>query len=292
MRCTVHELLERHEHQQALERQFGVALLHRTTRQVTLTPVGEVVLVGARDLIADAERLVAAARSHARREAGALSVGCLGVIPGQLLPRIVERLKVEWPEVHLDVRSYDFAAIVDGLLAAEVDVAFGHIPPGADSIELLTPADTGDIEVVPLADEPRVVILPRDHRLAGRASLSPADLSGETFISQSSVLAESWRDFWLLTDQLGARPTLSTRPTDDIADLLLQIAHHRGIDTAPATTAPYYPWPNLAYVPLTDAPPARLVLLRHRDANAPQIAAFTELAVELARSAPELSTGG
>lgn len=260
----------------ALEESVGATLLTRTTRHVELTAVGEVFLVAARDLIADADRLVAGARSQARREAATLSVGCLGAVPGELLPRILDELAKDHPHVCVEIQSVDFAQVVRSLEDARVDLAFGYLP--------FAGADEADIDVVPLATEPRVVVLPRTHPLAGRASLRPEDLAGETFISHGAALSEEWRDFWLLTDELGFRPAVHPSPAADLDQYLHLIGQGRGIDTAPAMMATYYPWPGVRYVPLVDAAPATLTLLRHRDANEPVIVAFVEIAARLARA--------
>ena len=58
-----------------LEQQLGVSLLERTTRQVELTPAGQVLLERARPLLAHADEVFAAARATEREPVGRVVVG-------------------------------------------------------------------------------------------------------------------------------------------------------------------------------------------------------------------------
>jgi hypothetical protein len=60
------------------------------------------------------------------------------------------------------------------------------------------------------------------------------------------------------------------------------IGRGEGIDTCPAVIARYYPGPEIAFVPLVDAPPATLVLAGSRDERHPLAEEFATLAVEVA----------
>jgi DNA-binding transcriptional LysR family regulator len=63
-----------------LEAQLGVTLFERSSRGVTLTDVGLVLLREARPVLAHAERAVDAVRRVARGEQGELRVGFLGSV--------------------------------------------------------------------------------------------------------------------------------------------------------------------------------------------------------------------
>ncbi|MBS1862690.1 MAG: hypothetical protein JSS68_13355 [Actinobacteria bacterium] len=102
--------------------------------------------------------------------------------------------------------------------------------------------------------------MPHDHRLSRRKRLPPADLAAETFVTQPSSTPQHWRGFWLLVDQIGSRPAISPHVADKLDDWLLLIGQGEGVDTAPAVISRYYPWPEVAFVPLVDAPPATLAL--------------------------------
>lgn len=254
----------------ALERDIGAPLFTRERRRVELTKVGAALLPQARELLADADRVLAAARAQAQREAGRLAVGCLGVVPGELLTAVVQELARERPKAQIDVHAYDFARIHESLIEAQVDVAFLYLPYGEDELSQL--------EVVPLQDEPRTVVMAASHPLANRGEITPAELEHEVFISHSSAVSQTWRDFWLLTEELGHRPPVHARTADTMDDWLLLIKQGQGIDTCPTLISQYYAWPGIRFVPLAGARPATLAIVRRRDVHEPLVDAFVATA--------------
>ncbi|WP_022927130.1 LysR substrate-binding domain-containing protein [Patulibacter americanus] len=255
-----------------LEAEVGGPLFVRSTRRVRLTPGGEALLTDVREQLAALDVTLDRVRALCRGEAGRLTIGTLGPAPGNLLAALLGRMGSRRPDVRVEVRAFDFTDVFDGLLHGLADLAFVYLP-------LKHP----DIEFVPLLREPRVVVLAADHPLARRASLRPRDLAAETFITQPHEVQEPWRDFWALTDELGARPRLSPHHGDKLEDWLLLIAHGEGIDTAPAVVTRYYAWPEIAFVPLVDAAPATLALARRRDVEHPLADEVVALVLDIVR---------
>jgi DNA-binding transcriptional LysR family regulator len=174
----------------------------------------------------------------------------------------------------VEVRALDFTELIAGVRERRADVAFLYLP-----------LDEADLEITPLLAEPRVVVMPRGHRLANRKTLSPADLDGEVFVKQPPPVPDEWCDFWMLVDDLGHRPPASPHMGANLEEWLHLIGRGEGIDTAPAVIARYYSWPEVAFVPLVDAAPATLVLARRRDARDRLVDDFTRLAVEISATA-------
>jgi DNA-binding transcriptional LysR family regulator len=260
----------------ALEREVGGPLLVRSTRRVELTPAGEALLRDATEILAAADGALDRARALARGEAGALVIGSMGPAPGGLLAPLLARVSARYPRLRVEVRALDFTEIVESVRGRHVDIAFVYLP-----------LDEPDLELTPLISEPRVVVLPRGHRLARRKRLRPRDLRDETFIMQPQEVPEIWRDHWLLVDEFGKRPRISPRTADKLEDWLTLIGQGEGIDTCPAIISRYYAWPDVAFVPLVDAAPATLALARRRDEPEPLVDEFTALALEVAASASE-----
>lgn len=259
----------------ALEREIGAPLLTRANRRVELTRVGTALLPQARELLESADRVLAEARALAAREAETLSVGCMGAVPGELLSAVIDELAQERPAARVEVHAYDFAQIRDSLLKAQVDVAFLYLP--YDEEEL------AELEVVPLHDDDRNVVMSSSHPLANRAELTPEELAGETFVSHSTAVSQTWRDFWLLTEELGQRPAVCARTADTLEEWLHLIAQGQGIDTAPTLISRYYPWPGIRFVPLVEARQATLAIVRRRDATEPLVDAFVRTAQRVSR---------
>jgi DNA-binding transcriptional LysR family regulator len=263
----------------SLEREVGGPLLDRSTRNVRLTEAGETLAEHAAELVRAADHALAEARAVARRNAQRLAIGCLGA-PGDFLPDALDALAVRVPEARIDVQTLDFAALWSALAAGEIDLAFAYLPHDLSGFDHLS--GIGELEVTGLADEQRVVVLCSTHPLAGRKTLRPADLAAETFITHPDAVPATWRDFWLLTDQLGRRPALHEVKADSVDKWLHLIERGHGVDTCPAYVARYYSWPTISYVPLVDAPPTTLAILRRAGGRSPLAAALLEAVREIA----------
>jgi DNA-binding transcriptional LysR family regulator len=261
----------------ALEREVGGPLLQRSTRRVALTPAGAALLRDATDVLAAADEALARARALARGDTGGLVIGSMGPAGGGLLAPLLARIGGRHPQLRIEVRALDFSDMVGAVRERQVDLAFLYLP-----------LDEPDLQIVPLVTEPRVVVLPRGHRLARRRRLRPRDLRGETFIMQPEAVPAIWRDHWLLVDELGQRPPISPRTADKLDDWLTLIGQGEGIDTAPAIISRYYAWPDVAFVPLIDAAPATLALARRRDERDALLDELTALALEVAGGGPGL----
>ncbi len=149
-----------------LERQLGVALLERTTRQVRLTAAGEVLLRDARTAL---EAVTAAARRA--REAGSpsprLRVALKADVDGGLLPQI------------LDAYCADDAALPPELVLGGIGEQPQALRDGrADVGLLLCPFDDRGLDSEPLLTEPLLVALAAADPLAARTRLCLADLAG------------------------------------------------------------------------------------------------------------------
>lgn len=258
----------------ALERELGGPLLVRTTRRVQLTPAGEALYEDGRRLLSACDEAMERAGALARGEGGRLVIGFLGPAPGGILAPLLAQFSARHPEVRVEVRALDFIDSVQALRERRVDLVFNYAP-----------IDEPDIEVTPLANEQRVVVLADAHPLARRDELRPADLANETFVTHPDSVPQRWRDFWMLVDELRERPRTSIQAGGNIEEWLLLIGRGEGIDTCPAVLSRYFAWPEIRFVPLVDAPPATLVLLRSVHAVNPLVQECARMTVEIARTA-------
>src|SRR5215212_5553164 len=96
-----------------LETQLGAPLLTRSSRGVTPTTVGEVLLREARVVLAQAERAADAVQRAARGDSGALRVGFLTTVAHDLMPPIVRAFADQHPAIALHTEDLAIAALVD-----------------------------------------------------------------------------------------------------------------------------------------------------------------------------------
>lgn len=105
----------------ALEDTWGVALLHRSTRQVSLTAAGELAYGKAQTLIAAADRLGNAMTGEDPERAGLLRIHASVAFARFVLTPLLPRFVAVNPRVHLDFVANDRP--ID-LVAGAIDLAF------------------------------------------------------------------------------------------------------------------------------------------------------------------------
>lgn len=155
---------------QQLEREVGVQLLSRTTRQVSLTDAGAVLLDAARRLLHEADTAVGRTRRAAAGELGGLTLGFVDSAAFTLLPTLLRRLAASHPGLAIELRELSAEPQLEALRG---DVDLG----------VLREVDAADgLEVRPLLREGLCAALPGDHRLASAPAVALADLADDEFV--------------------------------------------------------------------------------------------------------------
>lgn len=157
-----------------LETELGFSLFLREARGVSLTPAGE----RYRDRVAGVEQLLVAAAEEggqlARGESGVLRLLHSSSIPAQsLLPAIGQFLE-RCPAARIELDRIASESQIGELANGRADLGFVRFP--------LLRRDPG-VRFIALPAERLWVALPENHALAGRASLSLAELGEESFVS-------------------------------------------------------------------------------------------------------------
>jgi len=149
-----------------LERELGAELFARTSRQVHLTPAGEILLEQARLTLAQTERTIELARRAGRGEVGRLAIGYLGSVALSLLPPLVRAFRASRPDVSL----LFYVGIDDKQLTA---IEEGHLDVGF----VRSPGSHPGVQHEPIHHEALTAVLPADDPLAAQASIPLAALA-------------------------------------------------------------------------------------------------------------------
>ena len=176
----------------ALERTTGHTLVSRERKGVRLTRAGEVLLghaAVALEAMEDAERELEGANAVRVRPVhlGAFASAAAGVVPSAL-----SRLARDRPEIAVTLREGTSAVLTRALRAGSLDIALlAGVPPHA-------PPDDREpalgIEV--LAEGPLRIAVGASHRLAGRARVHEAELTGERWVVARAESQERLLGMW------------------------------------------------------------------------------------------------
>jgi DNA-binding transcriptional LysR family regulator len=234
-----------------LERQLGVRLLERTTRQVMLTPAGEVLLRDARTAL-DAVSAAARHARHAGEHEPRLRLALKADIDGGLLPSILESYTTLPVELVLGRIGEQEQALRDG----RADVAL-----------LLGPLDGRRLDHEPLVPEPFVVGLAATDPLAARTSLRLADLAGRS-----------------VPGGLPADQGVAHRPGGefDLPRIFRLVELGEVVCFFPVSVARRYPRPEIAYRPVIDVEPGTVSVAWPSDSRSAAVATFVRVAVRVA----------
>lgn len=155
----------------SLELEFGVQLFFRHHAQgLSLTPAGERMLIAARDVLQQAERLHDLADEITSNIAGPLRVGAFRTLAPLIMPELCVEFAEAYPDVNLEIFEDHEAALITKVRKAEIDVAITYEQSGPD------------LEFERLAHLLTYVLLPAGHGLANSGSLSLKDLAQQPFI--------------------------------------------------------------------------------------------------------------
>ncbi|WP_295044754.1 hydrogen peroxide-inducible genes activator [uncultured Paracoccus sp.] len=156
-----------------LEARLGTTLVERTRARVLLTPVGAEIARRARIIAAEIDDI----RDIARRDdphaiQSLLRMGVVHTVGAYVLSVAMPVLGRTFPQTRIHVREEKPEQLQDHLADGQYDV-----------ILLPKPTVRDDLASFVLVTEPLHLIVPRNHRLAGRGSVRQADLAGETILT-------------------------------------------------------------------------------------------------------------
>jgi DNA-binding transcriptional LysR family regulator len=218
------------------EKRLGGSLFVRTTRSVRLSPAGVALLPKARAALAAADEAMAAARGAIEGTTGHLRVGVSR--PAHRFGAAIMRALVEHaPLIEVELRHAFSTPLVDAVLSEDLDAAIVFC---ADQLPALWR--------VRLSDQPAVVAMHPDHRLAERAALSVEDLRAEIFALAPESIGRAHNCAVLVLCQAAG-----FTPATVESGYLLPTASHDTVSIVTEATLDGVPLPfEVARVPLID----------------------------------------
>jgi LysR family transcriptional regulator, hca operon transcriptional activator len=254
-----------------LEYEVGVPLLTRSVHGVELTPAGKAFLDHARLALTQVE----AAREDAQRAAQPEKPGlALGFLTGQemdWLPGAMHILRDELPNIAVTITSEYSPNLADALIRGKLDLAF-----------MRREADAGDLVFKTVTQEPLVVVLPSDHRLAVNDRIAMADVADEPFVNVSKTAPALGTVIDDYIRRTGLK-IVTNHEADNLAMAISLVASTRGFALLPRYAQNFLPW-SVVSRPIRDDPPAIDLVVGYHKANAsPPLQLFLSRIDELIR---------
>ena len=228
-----------------LERQVGMPLFRRTSRRVELTRVGRQL----DDELRPAWEAVAAALRHAteagRGTSGPLTVAFTSAAGAQLLAGATLLFNDQLPDCEVRLREAAPGQLAGWLRSGEADLGLSALPVREPGIA------GGPV----LVREARLLAVPLSHPFARRESIAASDLARVDLVEHEGTVQEA----------------------------LALAGAGRGALLVGAHARRYYARPDIAYVPVSDAPPLEWGLIWPADRNTGRVRAFAAAANDLVR---------
>ncbi len=156
---------------QRLERELGVRLFERTSRQVTITAAGTMLLEDARLLLARADALAATARRIRDGESGLLRAALPPDLAGEAIAAILAAFRQHHPGVELELHELSTAEQLARFASRELDVGL-----------VRHPCDLAGLELGPVLRRELGVLLPREAPAAALEEVPLAALTGHGLV--------------------------------------------------------------------------------------------------------------
>jgi LysR family transcriptional regulator, hydrogen peroxide-inducible genes activator len=154
-----------------LEEELGVTLFERHQHEVSITPVGEVIIKQAELILNETNNLKEIARQNKNELKGDLKLGVIYTVGPYLLPKLIPVVNKQASELALIIEEDFTKNLTTKLKAGDIDIAI-----------LSNPFNESGISTDLLYKEPFQVVLPSGHPLAKKKKLKASDLINDTML--------------------------------------------------------------------------------------------------------------
>ncbi len=169
-----------------VERAAGTLLFERRPRGVTLTAPGEIVVRHATAALAELDSARAGLAEAGRRRRARVTLGAFSSAMAGLVPDAIAWLRTSGAGVDVVLREGTSPRLIDRVASGRIDLAVAS--PGGRPVH--------GVSFERLLDDPLLVALPRDHRLAGQAAVDPDELQDDPWITGSAESGSTLLGAW------------------------------------------------------------------------------------------------
>ncbi|KAA8885105.1 LysR family transcriptional regulator [Nocardia colli] len=247
-----------------LEQRVGARLIERTSRKVTLTPLGADFLAELEPAYTALRATVDNVRATARGGEGVLRIGIQGS-GSEYLTEAIELFRHRFPACVTEVVEIPLADPFGAVQRSEVDIAAVLLPMGESDLVL------GQV----FSEKPQMLAMHKGHPLAARTSLSPEDLAEFSLIGVRGPAPHYWRRAQSVDVTPGGRPVPVGPGVGTLQEGIELVAAGQGAMLLCHPTAVFHDRPEVNFVPVTGLAHSRLGLVWHRNRETARVRDFS-----------------
>jgi DNA-binding transcriptional LysR family regulator len=173
---------------------------------------------------------------------------------------VVRNLRYKHPDADVRTLHLKWNEPREALLERRVDAVITRLP-----------LQTDGLDVTVLYDEPKMLLVPVGHRLAGKESVTLDDIEGEPI---PRFPDPEWDAYWRIDPRPGGRPAPGGPPVETIEDKLEHVAAGQAVAIIPAALHTGGTRPDLTTVPLRGVEPGHVVVATRAGDRSRLVAAF------------------
>ena len=226
-----------------LEEELGFLLLERSAKSVRLTEAGRAFLTEARAVLQRTEDAVKAARAIATGVRGELHVGYAPSLTARILPPTLRAFQAELPNVRVRLHDLSTEEMLAGLREGKLQIAF---------VVRLTPALLRGLRFEELARDSICLAVAPKHPLAGRRTVSLAEVAREPLITYSRKdYPDAHENLAAMFSAIKSKPRIAEEH-DSVSSLIAAVEAGNGVAIAPQSLA-CTAGPRLKLIPFSPA---------------------------------------
>jgi DNA-binding transcriptional LysR family regulator len=156
---------------QQFERELGVQLFERSKKTVLLTHAGAELLKDAKVLLQQTDTIANKVKQFGGTNAGVIKVGYVGAVMHCALPEALASFSKKYPDIKLYFKENANIDMLHGVSNGLLDIAF-----------IRTWLNPENLHQELLLEDPFIVAMSSNHKLAKKHKIKPKELAEESFI--------------------------------------------------------------------------------------------------------------
>ena len=153
-----------------LEKEWGITVLQRSKSGVSLTSGGIKIFPYAKALCEEYRKLQMQVDELNGLESGIIRIGVFSSVATHWLPNIIKKFEKDYPNIDYEMLLGDYTEIENWILNGRVDFGFLRLPVKSE------------LDTVFIEQDPLVAVLPENHHLLKKKTISLSDVCNEPFL--------------------------------------------------------------------------------------------------------------